>query len=66
MTTRDAKGTAKKLARKVLDVPEEQIPVVSSVDWVRGIFDFNFVTSVRQFTPPPSSPFNLSSHSSYR
>jgi len=52
MATRDAKGTAGKLAKKVLDLPEEQVPVISTVDWIRALFDFNLVASVRPFTPP--------------
>ena len=52
MTAKDARDKAKKLAQKVLDLPEERIPVVSSVDWVRSLFDFNFAASVRGSTPP--------------
>jgi hypothetical protein len=52
MIAKDVKGKAKKLAQKVLDLPEERVPVVSSIDWIRDLFNVNFVASVRQSTPP--------------
>ena len=48
MTTSDIKDKGKRLAHKVLNVPEERIPVVSTVDWIRNILDFNPVTAVRR------------------
>jgi hypothetical protein len=47
MTIEDTKDKAGRIARKVLHLPEERVPVVSSIDWIRDIFDFNFVAGVR-------------------
>ena len=52
MTAKDTSDKAKKLAKKVLNLPEEPVPVVSSVDWIRNLFGFSPVASVRAFTPP--------------
>lgn len=51
MTAKDTRDKAKKLAQKVLDLPEQPVPVVSSIDWIRGLLDFNPVAAVRRFTP---------------
>lgn len=55
MTTKDARDKAKELARKVLDLPKDPVPVVSSIDWIRNLLDFSPVASVRGVS---SSPFN--------
>lgn len=47
MTTQDVKDKAKRLAQKVLHLPEERVPVVSTIDWIRNLLDFNFIASVR-------------------
>ncbi|KAF9653059.1 sulfate permease [Thelephora ganbajun] len=49
MTAKDVKAKAKRLAHKVLDLPDEQVPVISTVDWIRGLFDFNFVASASAY-----------------
>ena len=56
MTAKDARDKAAKLARKVLKLPEDPVPVISTADWIRSFFDVNLVTAVRPFPHLPHHP----------
>lgn len=41
MAIKDTRDKAARLARNILDLPEDPVPVVSTSDWIRGFFDGN-------------------------
>jgi hypothetical protein len=50
MATEDSRDKAAKLARRILKLPEDPGPVISTLDWIRSYFNFSIVSVVRAFT----------------
>ena len=52
MSTEGARDRAAKLARKILKLPEDPVPVISTADCIPSFSGSSFVTAVRLFILP--------------
>jgi hypothetical protein len=60
MAAKNTRDKAAKLARKILKLPEDPVPVISTFDWIRDFFNVNLLTAVRSFPRLSlTSPFSL-------